>query len=257
MKISIGADPELFVVNINKKFISSIGKFGGTKKMPKSIGHGCFVQEDNVALEFNIPPSESKEKFVASINYALEELHKRARALNFDLAIVPSANFEKDQLRSPAAKEFGCEPDNNAWTLMENQRPKCDDKSLRSAGGHVHVGHKGFAPFDIARAMDLFLGVPSVSLDPDLKRRQLYGKAGAYRIKPYGMEYRTLSNFWLKTDSLKEWVYDQTHKALHFLEIGNRLMTEEGNDIQACINNSDVNLMKGLLQRYGLETAHG
>ena len=28
----------------------------------------------------------------------------------------------------------------------------------------------------------------------------MYGKAGAFRPKPYGMEYRVLSNFWLTSD---------------------------------------------------------
>ena len=253
-QITIGADPELFVVNSQNKFISSIGKFGGSKQVPAPIGHNCYVQEDNVAVEFNIPPAKSKEQFVTTINFALEELMKRARVMNFELSIVPSATFDRDQLRHPKAKVFGCDPDHNAWTLMKNPTPKCDDKSLRSAGGHVHVGCTQFPAFDIARAMDLFLGVPSVAFDPDRRRRALYGKAGAYREKQYGMEYRTLSNAWLKSDRLKEWVYDQTHKALEFLDIGNRLDNDnEGEEIQRCINETNHSLMEGLVQRFAIE----
>ena len=252
--ITIGADPELFVVNMNNKFISSIGKFGGSKQVPAPIGHDCHIQEDNVALEFNIPPSESKTMFVSSINFALEELAKRAGMLNLSLSIVPSATFDRDQLRNPKAKEFGCDPDHNAWTMEENPRPKAVDKSLRSAGGHVHVGCKLYPAFDIARAMDLFLGVPSVAFDADTQRRKLYGRAGAYREKPYGMEYRTLSNAWLRSDLLKEWVYDQTHAALEFLDVGNRLdmETDDANDIVRCINNTDTAVMTQLVRRFGL-----
>src|SRR6267143_1277843 len=60
----------------------------------------------NVALEFNIAPAENKNAFVASINFALEELMKRAGALNLQLSIVPSATFDRDQLRDPRAKVF-------------------------------------------------------------------------------------------------------------------------------------------------------
>lgn len=252
-QILIGADPELFVVNVHNKFISSIGKFGGSKQVPRPIGQNCHIQEDNVAVEFNIPPADTKAAFVTSINFALEDLVKRAGQLNLQLSIVASAQFDKDQLRSPQAKVFGCDPDKNAWTHEQNPSPKCADQSLRSAGGHVHVGCTMFPAFDIARAMDLYLGVPSIAVDQDKRRRVLYGKAGAYREKSYGMEYRTLSNFWLKSDKLKEWVYDQTMAALHFLELGNHLNeTGDGADIQECINTTNLSMMEGLVKRFAI-----
>jgi hypothetical protein len=255
MQISIGADPELFLINENSKFISSIGKFGGTKRFPKPIGKSCYIQEDNVAVEFNIPPSSSKDEFVNAINFALSQLYDRAKELKLDLAFTASANFDSDQLKHPKAKIFGCDPDINAWTIKENPAPKSKDKSLRSAGGHVHVGCKEFAGYDIARAMDLFLGVPSLQVDGDLRRRELYGKAGAFRNKNYGMEYRTLSNFWVKHPKLISWVYDQTHEAIKFLQLGNRLQEEDGVEIQDCINNSNHSIMRGLIKRYGLASA--
>lgn len=253
--ILVGADPELFLMNKNQKLISAIGRFGGTKQWPKPIGDGCFVQEDNVAVEFNIPPAASKDAFVTSINFALQKLEERAKELNLSLAIRASAKFDRDQLANPKASVFGCDPDHNAWTLKENDSPRCADKSLRSAGGHVHVGCTEYESWHIARAMDLYLGVPSIGLDPDLDRRQLYGKAGAFRTKNYGMEYRTLSNFWLTSDKFKMWVYSQTMEALKFLALGNRLEPTDGEEIQYCINNSDIPLMKGLVDRYGLESA--
>jgi hypothetical protein len=58
-------------------------------------------------------------------------------------------------------------------------------------------------------------------VDFDDRRRQLYGKAGAYRPKPYGMEYRVLSNVWLKNKSLQRWVYRNTMRAIKELQYGN------------------------------------
>jgi len=49
--------------------------------------------------------------------------------------------------------------------------------------------------------MDIVAGNTCVLVDRDesnAKRRVIYGRAGEYRIKKYGIEYRVLSNFWLK-----------------------------------------------------------
>ncbi|OYV41139.1 MAG: hypothetical protein B7Z80_02685 [Rhodospirillales bacterium 20-64-7] len=56
--------------------------------------------------------------------------------------------------------------------------------------------------------MDYFLGIHSLLWDKDGTRRKLYGKAGAFRPKPYGMEYRVLSNRWLDSPDLTRWVYN-------------------------------------------------
>lgn len=253
--VTIGADPELFLTTKDGTFVNSLDKFGGTKEVPYPIGQGCAVQEDNVAVEFNIPPQSTVERFIESINYSLKNITETAKQLDLQLAIVPAAYFPRAELVDPRAQEFGCEPDLNAWTLKTNPKPRAVNPILRSAGGHVHVGCKEFAPYDIARVMDLFLGVPSLAVDRDRTRRELYGKAGAYRVKPYGMEYRTLSNFWIKNEQLMKWVFHQTHRALEWLDMGNRLRTNEGKDIQKCINNSDEQLYEALMNRYGLEAA--
>ncbi len=39
--------------------------------------------------------------------------------------------------------------------------------------------------------------MPAIILDKDKVRTRNYGKPGNFRPKPYGMEYRTLSNFWI------------------------------------------------------------
>ena len=174
--ITIGADPELFLRDKEQNFVSSIGKFGGSKEVPKPIGENCFVQEDNVAVEFNIPPQSTVERFIDSINYSLTEIRKRAEEHRLDLAIVPAAYFSREELVDPKAQEFGCEPDKNAWTLRTNPRPRAVNPTLRSAGGHVHVGCIAFCnehalhKYDVIRAMDLFMGIPSVVVDPDITR---------------------------------------------------------------------------------------
>ena len=98
--------------------------------------------------------------------------------------------------------------------------------------------------------MDLFLGVPSVTLDSDTRRRELYGKAGAYRAKDYGVEYRTLSNFWIWKDSLKDWVYDQTQKAVDFVASGQQIAKHHGLIIRKAINKGDMRSVEFIGRQY-------
>lgn len=253
--MKIGSDPEVFLVDVTGKYISSIGLIGGTKENPRPIREdGCAVQEDNVAVEFNTPPAETVDAFIEGIKFNLDYLTEFVKQRGLSLSIDASAEFPEDQLADPRAQVFGCDPDFNAWTHKLNPRPTAQNMSLRAAGGHVHAGCKDedIDPWLMGQAMDLYLGVKSVGMDPDTKRRELYGKAGAVRIKPYGVEYRTLSNFWLKSPELQKWVYTQTLRACDFIKSGGKFSKDEGEKIQWCINNSDVNLMKEIVEEYGL-----
>jgi hypothetical protein len=251
---SIGADPELFLKNHDNKLISVVGLIGGTKQQPMPIGNGCAVQEDNVAAEFCIPACYSANEFVTSIQYALGDIQIRADKLGLTLAnMVASASFDPDQLKTRKAREFGCDPDFNAYTLEVNPRPKADDKTLRSAGGHVHIGTDKPVE-EVIRTLDLFLGVPSVIMDPDERRRQLYGKAGCFRPKPYGAEYRTLSNYWIWNQKTIEWVYHQVNDGLLFSDEFNREASRETFDeIQDCINNNNKKLAEELIEKWTIK----
>jgi hypothetical protein len=249
MNFTIGADPELFLRNAAGEFVSSIGLIGGTKEAPKPIGEGCAVQEDNVAVEFNIPPCDSIESFVAKLDYNMDYLKSEAEKLGLVLAIEPSGMFPWEQLETPESRVFGCDPDFNAWTRQQNPRPTNVAANLRSAGGHIHVGFdwKKYNFEQVVRAMDVFVGCEMLEFDEDTERRKLYGKAGAFRRKPYGIEYRTASNAWIKSRELMEWAYRQTEKALTFVEKGKATLPDvnglAGDNISYkivhTINNSD------------------
>ena len=225
--VKLGADPELFLMDETGKFISSVGLIGGTKEKPLPIDNlGNCLQEDNVSVEFNIQPAASKAAFVGSINKVLDHLEEKIKGKNLLLSYVPAAEFGWDQLQTEQAQTFGCEPDFSAWTGEKNPAPHCKNLQLRSCGGHIHVGYdkpNQTNKMNLIRAMDVFLGVPSSKIDTDKLRRQLYGKPGAFRPKEYGAEYRTLSNFWILSTELQEWAYDQTMKAISFLNAGGHI----------------------------------
>lgn len=250
--VTVGCDPEIFGFDPAKnEVVSLVGLIGGTKKEPMPVKLGT-LQEDNVAAEIGIIPAASIDEFTFNIKTVMRQLRERVNALGLDLAIKPSAVLRDEYLLSEAALTFGCEPDLNAWTLFNNPSPKASNPNLRSCGGHIHVG------FDnpnkekqilLVRAMDIFLGLPSLFHDNDTMRRELYGKAGACRLKNYGVEYRTLSNFWLGSDDLIGWAYNQTQRAIEFVPENKKLLTEHDlhNDIQNAINTGNTLLAKGIL----------
>jgi len=256
--VMFGADPELFLTSPDGKFISSIGKIGGTKLRPREIGMGSAVQEDNVAVEFNTAPAATKEDFIRSLQHPLAYLKSYAHeTLGLGLAIVPSAIFDEDQLNSPQARIFGCEPDQNAWTGEVNSQPRAPKglEGLRTAGGHVHVSwddRTNEEAVQLVRALDLYLGVPSVFKDNDDRRRTLYGKAGAFRHKSYGVEYRTLSNFWIQDEVMIGWTYDHAMRAVDFVNQGGEINTKSQALILQSINLNNKRSAKVLVKYFGV-----
>ena len=244
MSVLVGCDPELFLKDANGNWKASCGLFGGSKENPLPFGQtkGFALQEDNVALEFNIPPAWNAHMFDTSLEYALSHLNERANALGLGLSISASAIFPEEELAHPKAQVFGCDPDYNAWTEEQNPRPDAGNPLLRSCGGHVHVGVKKYSyvqKIELIRLLDVLLGVPSIFLDKDSERRKLYGKAGAYRNKEYGVEYRSLSNFWVAKSDLRKWVFTEVQKAARMIDEGYTVPVEEGEAIRQAIDQGD------------------
>lgn len=248
----VGCDPEFFLKDGNN-YRSAVGLIGGSKEAPLPIDNdGSAILEDNVAVEFNTKPAESYEEFRSGIHKVLDYLREKLPGLEFSRESAVS--FPKEELNTLQAQEFGCMPDYDAWRMCENDKPHADDPNLRSAGGHIHVGSSiaKSNPIHVIRAMDLFLGVPSVKLDRGTRRRELYGKAGSFRFKDYGAEYRTLSNFWIFDDHLIHWAYEGTQRALEFVDDGSVIQPEHEFLIQRCINTSNMSDYETLARAYSL-----
>lgn len=252
----IGCDPEMFLQDKQGKFISAVGLIGGSKEDPfmiSAMGHA--VQEDNVAVEFNIPPAKTKEAWVTDIQFVMDYLTNSLKDKELVLRITASTEFEADQLACQKAQTFGCDPDFNAWTRQQNPRPMAKSKSLRSCGGHIHIGYdKPSVETNIAliKAMDLFTSIPLLEQDMDTRRRELYGKAGAFRHKAYGVEYRTLSNFWLSSKELMEFIFDQTHKAINFVNSGS--IMDDDDLLVSTINDNKLEYIPYFEEKYGVTT---
>lgn len=232
--LRVGADVEMFLRNkASGAHVPCIEVVGGTKQHPlplPGLPEGFARQEDNVMLEFNIAPASTGPELRANIGLALHSITGLLDQKGLAYHIVPSMRFHPTQLDHPQAKTFGCEPDFNVWDRCVNEFGEIpeESKTLRTAGGHVHVsflldGKVPQFPDDVESmenvimALDMFLGVPFTAADRDLERRKLYGKAGAFRAKPYGIEYRVLSNYWITSPARTEFVFHQVEKAFSYI----------------------------------------
>lgn len=262
-QILVGCDPEIFVKK-DSQFVSAHGLIQGSKYAPQPVQGGA-VQVDGMALEFNIDPAATEDQFVGNVKQVMARLAEMVPG--YELAPVPVADFSLDYIAAqpPEAKELGCEPDFNAYTGEANIKPDAN-LPMRTASGHVHIGWTSNSnPLDsghisrchaAVKQCDIVLGLASLFYDGDVRRRSMYGKAGACRYKPYGVEYRTLSNAWLLNEERMAWVFRNTKRAMEMLFSGKALFIdarEMGVDIQAIINNSDKDAAEGLVRRWGLE----
>lgn len=243
--VTIGADPEFFFRDSRSgSVVPAVGLLGGTKDAPIPIpelpvtgtgrsrkagikfGKGYSMQEDNVMAEFNIPPCSDSVSFAKAIVNARRgvEEHVKSQVPYLEPTRECSRLFPDFMLVSKKAKEFGCSPDFDSY---ENGEPwkKISPKDLkdqggewRFAGGHVHIGYAAkIPPFVVANLADVFIGLNFITADNQGMRRKLYGQPGRYRPTTFGIEYRTLSNFWI-------WDENMAHSvAKAALNLGNAL----------------------------------
>lgn len=234
---TFGSDPE-FMLTKGGKYYSAIGIIkGDIGNRISQNGHQFYW--DNVLAECAIKPGASREAVVANFRecfklYAeLVDPYELVAQASQDYPdsemLVRPFNAKEKKLES---REAGCAPDLCAYTLKKKKPPKSIIKNtnLRTGGGHVHLGAtEGILPEEsyeqlfIVYLLDLFIGIPSLFIDHDptsARRREVYGQAGRYRVKDYGLEYRSLSNFWLASPKLVEFVYDVSKFTVEFVESG-------------------------------------
>lgn len=233
-QLLIGCDPELFVKGADGKHVSAYNMIPGNKREPYRVNNGA-VQVDGMALEFNIDPASNAETFDNNISVVMDSLRQMVPE-NLEFDISPVAFFEEEYMASQPleATELGCEPDFNAYTGTKNPRPN-GSVPFRTASGHIHIGWtEGMDPHDpdhfeaccmLTKQLDVFLGLTAPLWDGDIVRRQLYGQLGSFRPKPYGVEYRVLSNAWLKHPELRKVVFSMAKLAFDLLVAQKRLYT--------------------------------
>jgi hypothetical protein len=212
--ITIGADPEFFVRKKDtKEIVSFSGVFGHNKNNPlrkrmkggRDYHQDFLFSEDNVAVEFAIPPANNVGEFVQYISDGLGEVDKILEAFGLERAEGNVHFFSDSELKKGRAWEFGCEPDFDVYSLKMKVPPPLEYlkkkklQNMRTTGGHIHLGVRNRATDRVllGRIADYKFGRWSLKFEEPLPRRILYGRAGSIRMTSYGIEYRPLGNFWV------------------------------------------------------------
>ena len=253
--MTLGADPELFILDENDNFVCPDGLVPGSKTFPRKVDHGA-VQQDGFAAEYNIDPVDNFKNWKRN-HIAVQEQLREILPDGLRLVATPTAQFSQEvwDNASPATKALGCSPDYNAWVCSVNRPPE-NIPLVRYAGGHAHYGWTQWedtsnpdyvqACVKLVRQLDWYLGLWSLSHDQDVERRAMYGKAGSMRFKPYGCEYRTLSNFWVDYQNNEDLLLDVWNiscLAIQNLKDGVSLDGQEldfSDSLVECINTSEI-----------------
>lgn len=196
-----GCDPECFVIHQGKVV-------PGTILFPNHVklGNYGYVCHDGVQVEFNPYPQKSYSDLVAVLSYMIEmamsEITQRVGEADIVFTAVQEVPIDIIKEAGEAdrsALEFGCSPDINVWNARDTSfRGDASELPLRFGGGHLHLTVPGnrSRKMEFVRALERTVGlvINSNSPEQEAARRQWYGKAGACRIKDYGIEWRTPSS---------------------------------------------------------------
>ena len=225
VNVMFGGDPELF--------FEKGGKVIGAEKVIPAEGlrsrdrARASVVLDGVQVELNPQARNSVNLLGQELSIAFSLIQTRLKKvpgvkLCYD-GVIEVDREELDSL-SPATRILGCKPSRN----MYGDKPITVDAKeyrKRSAGGHHHYGLNTHANIyndrsNLVPLLDMFLGSTCVMLDRDpgaAERRENYGRAGEHRLPAYGLEYRTLSNWWLRNYTLTDFVYGMGSVAIAIL----------------------------------------
>ena len=245
--VILGCDPEIFIRN------KDTGMIVGSEKVLSDGGgavvgdSGSAVVGDGVQVELHPNPSPCRATLGNSIQYcfiALREQLKTSPNMIVDISrVVEVDRLDLSQL-DEKSRILGCMPSSNAYG---RESIKIDPSTnIRTGAGHIHIGlppdyKRHFSAADLTKVMDILVGNTCVLLDRDPSsaiRRRMYGRAGEFRTPTHGVEYRTLSNFWLHSYPLMSLVMGLTRIAVNLAATGAKELTDAlsstvwGNDIE-------------------------
>lgn len=257
--INFGCDPEFFF----KRGEDIIG----AEKVIAGL-HNPTIILDGVQVELNPSPNRCRANLAASIALSFRTLKAHlAKMKGISASFTSTVELDAKELDSLSdkAKVFGCAPSSNAYDSGASLHVDAAKYLRRSAGGHIHLGldqnlitghHK-----ELVSILDVILGNTCVMIDRDpdaAERRKLYGRAGEFRTPKHGLEYRTLSNFWLRSYPLMSFVMGLARLSVNILSIKTKRFYIDSNwdapadlfrrvdidQVRQAINENDLTLAK-------------
>ncbi len=271
MKLTLGSDPELLMFDKEKKkIVSSIPILKRDKHNPIQLAGGVKLYADNVLAEIAHPPVQSSEEAVSMFKMIFASVREHLGS-RYSLVAQAAHVYGQEELGERTINHLG-EEDNPAWATgcnpnndayMERENPKVDFRDgLRTGSFHIHLGHEKLVTMDdkaaAVKLLDIMVGCPSVIFDKDptgLQRRRYYGRAGEFRSTPYGIEWRVLGNYPLRTPDMTKLVFDLVAHAAAHIEAGTVKDVLSIKNIQSQAQ-SAINSGEDTVARKVMERAH-
>lgn len=254
-----GCDPEIFVTREGGRLIPA-------RQVLKSKAAGSGMFYDGLQAEFTPSAGGCLEGLGNSIQHRLASLLSAFRAKHSKARLSITNTWQLTQKEMDALDDedvvFRCSDSMNVYGDLKVS-PEPRSYLYRFAGGHIHVGSsEGYPKLpkpaaiikSMVRAMDAIVGVPAVSMARDVdtpERRKNYGPAGEFRLPAHGLEYRVLSNFWLRSPLIFHLTFELARWGYRLGESGVFDCVWQGSDdeTRACINNCDVKLAEQIIKR--------
>jgi hypothetical protein len=282
--ITFGCDPEFFFSKKGKvigseKVLPEDGMKSGEYQSHTGVGDGKGrIVIDGVQAELNPRPDTCRANLANEISSCFRELVKKMKELDVTADFSRAVNISDEEMASLSekSKTFGCSVSYNSNRGGKASVITVDPHvyRVRAAGGHLHFGGGPNAgandpilkvlkqPQRTVPMLDVVLGNTCVLIDRDpanAERRKVYGKAGEFRKPKHGLEYRTLSNFWLKDYKLMSFVTGLGRQAI--LLVANSAEGDEHSweskiraavdikDVERAINTNDVELARANFEK--------
>lgn len=263
----LGCDPEFFFKQENKVL-------GAEKVLPTDGLHSSLydgskskVVIDGVQAELNPDSATCRQVLAAEIGGCFKAVADAIEGGKVGVSFAQAEEVSQEEMDSltDKSKTFGCKPTKcftGGRAKASHVRVDPLKYRIRSAGGHIHLGIPETRNPDVVRALkhpellmpmlDLIVGNTCVLIDRDtsnIERRKVYGKAGEFRTPSYGLEYRTLSNFWLQSYQLMSMATGLARQAVIIVandadgKLAEMLFSKvDINEVQKAINTNDFEL---------------
>jgi hypothetical protein len=215
-EITVGCDAELpAFYNNNGMGASLVGLIGGKKGRPVKCEGGGYLA-DGVMAEMNVDPVPGTEagcnQFVININLCMDAIGTAIYPHDLNFKVKDSVEYHDRELQTKQSRESGCDKTIDAYSGLFNQPEDLGINNFRYAGGDIHLGWPNATlneRVNVVRILDAIFAAAEVeSLGEPSKRSSEFGVLGKFREKPYGIEYKTVGNFWLQSEELIRWAFD-------------------------------------------------
>jgi hypothetical protein len=242
----LGCDPEFFFTKKDKVIGSELLlPPEGISLTPTNTNTSKIIR-DGVQAELNPLANSCRDVVCSNIGQLFikinGEIKNNPKYKDVKVSFDTSVKVTKPAMKKLSEKSrlLGCSPSKSAYgENVDIASINTEDYRERSAGGHIHLGfgdqklnpnpalHKALTE-DAERTvimLDIICGNTLVLVDRDkgnAKRRLVYGRAGEYRTPAHGLEYRTPSNFWLKSKPLASLTFGLARLAVHLMTDKNK-----------------------------------